>query len=266
MRWHGGKWLLAQWLAGFFPPHGLYVEPYGGGAASVLLRKPRSPEEIYNDADAEVVNLFRVLRGEGAERLIEQIRLTPFSREEYMAAHRPIKDPVERARRLVVRSFLGRGVNSQARRRLFRWSGAGQACSPAADWAALPAHMPAMVERLRGVVIESRDPLALIGECDAPTTLFYVDPPYQDRLRAGARGDPLDRRLETLLSVLSGLGGMVVLSGCATRLYDDALPGWRRRDGPSAGDGGRSRTESAWLNPACAEALGEDDLFTRLSA
>ena len=56
LRWHGGKWLLAPWIISLMPTHRVYVEPFGG-AASILLRKPRSRIEVYNDLDEEIVEL-----------------------------------------------------------------------------------------------------------------------------------------------------------------------------------------------------------------
>lgn len=61
IRYHGGKFRLAPWIIEQMPDHVCYVEPFGG-AAGVLLQKPRSYAEVYNDLDSEVVNLFRVLR------------------------------------------------------------------------------------------------------------------------------------------------------------------------------------------------------------
>jgi DNA adenine methylase len=81
IRYHGGKFRLAPKLLEIFPPHRVYTEVFGGGG-SVLMQKPRSYAEIYNDLDGEVVNVFRVLQNRRqAKRLEELLRLTPFARE-----------------------------------------------------------------------------------------------------------------------------------------------------------------------------------------
>lgn len=48
LRYHGGKWLLARWIIANMPHHKIYTECFGG-AASVLMQKPRCFAEIYND-------------------------------------------------------------------------------------------------------------------------------------------------------------------------------------------------------------------------
>src|ERR1041385_943962 len=98
VRYHGGKWNLAPWIISHFPPHRIYVEPFGG-AASVLLQKPRSYAEIYNDLDQEVVNVFRILRDRKAARELERLlRLTPFARDEF--CHSYGRDDKERPSRI----------------------------------------------------------------------------------------------------------------------------------------------------------------------
>jgi DNA adenine methylase len=78
----GGKGVLRKKLLPYFPPHRVYVEPFGGGA-SVLLAKPRSDVEVYNDLDPRIVNLFRVITNErDLDILTEQLMLTLYSREE----------------------------------------------------------------------------------------------------------------------------------------------------------------------------------------
>jgi DNA adenine methylase len=52
LRYHGGKWRIAPWIISYIPAHKIYVELFGG-EGSVLLRKPRSYAEPYNDLDGE---------------------------------------------------------------------------------------------------------------------------------------------------------------------------------------------------------------------
>ena len=58
-----------------------------GGSAAVLINREPAPVETYNDLDSELVNFFATLRHpENGERLLKEIALTPFSREELALA------------------------------------------------------------------------------------------------------------------------------------------------------------------------------------
>lgn len=264
LRWHGGKWLLAPWIIAHMPAHRIYVEPFGG-AASVLLRKPRAYAEVYNDLDAELVNLFQVLRGPRADELVEQLRLTPFARAEFVGAYKRSEDPVECARRMIIRAYMGFGnTGALGRSTGFRADSNKSGTTPAHDWANFPDCLPAIVERLRGVVIEERDAIEVMRAHDRASALHYVDPPYVHETRSGGNPHCTKHKYrheldvaghQALLEALRGLTGMVVLSGYPHPLYDAALQGWRRVERAALADGARERTEVLWINPAAAAAL-----------
>lgn len=258
LRWHGGKWILAPWIIEHFPSHQVYVEPFGG-AGSVLMRKPRSYAEIYNDLDGDVVNLFRVLRSERGSELISALRYTPFAREEFDGAYEPSVDPVERARRLVVRSFMGFGSNGHVRSTGFRANSSRSGTTPAHDWVNLPDSLAAAIERVAGIVIDNKDAKLVMAQHDGPNTLHYVDPPYVLSTRSDLSKDYAvelsDDDHGTLLGALKSLSGMVVLSGYPHPLYDAALGAWRRVERAALADGAKPRTEVLWINPACASRL-----------
>ncbi len=177
LRWHGGKWRMAPWIIVHLPPHRVYVEPFGG-AASVLLRKPRSYAEVYNDLDSDVVNFFQVLRRPGgALRLRELLDLTPFAREEFQGAYIDSAEPLEKARRLIIRSYMGFGSNAHAstarghRSTGFRANSNRSGSTPAQDWANYPEVMMAIAARLRGVVIEQRPAIDVMLAHDSPETV-----------------------------------------------------------------------------------------------
>ena len=269
LRWHGGKWLLAPWIISHFPKHQVYVEPFGG-AASVLLRKERSYAEIYNDLDQSVVLLFRVLRSERASELVEALRLTPFARDEFAEAYQEAEDEVERARRLIIRSFMGFGSNGHNRSTGFRANSNRSGTTPAHDWVNYPDSLATVVARLSGVTIENKDAKAVMAQHDAPTTLHYVDPPYVFDTRSD-KGDDYAHEMTDddhveLLTFLRGLLGMVILSGYPSALYDDALADWRRVERKALADGAKERTEVLWINAAAVDAVGAGPLFDGLAA
>lgn len=261
LRWLGGKYRLAPWIISHFPPHDIYIEPFGG-AASVLLRKPRCYNETYNDLDGELVNLFRVLRSADAGELLRQIALTPYSRSEYVTAFDLTTDPIERARRTLVRSHLAHGTGGARMDRPtgFRTDGVTATTNVAGEWATFPDALQAIVDRLRGVTIEQRSALELLRRFDTPEALIYLDPPYLPATRSTKSRKPGERYHtyayelgeadhHELLTAARDAKAMILISGYPDPLYDDALPGWTRHEIAARAHRNSPRTEVLWVNP-----------------
>jgi DNA adenine methylase len=260
LRYFGGKWVIAPWIIEHMPQHRVYVEPFGG-AASVLLRKPHSKIEVYNDLDDEIVGIFRVLQDAARCReLIRLLKRTPYARREFEKAFEPADDPVERARRAIIRAYLSfhhsalfnphKNTFANARHRK-----PGSSGSKMGEWANYPRALPAVCRRLRHVLIEHRDALDVIRNQDAPDALFFVDPPYvMDTRNKGCiyRYEMSDAQHVELLALLCSVSGRVMIAGYASDLYDDMLSGWQRLERHSyanAGAGAQPRMEVLWISP-----------------
>lgn len=250
LRWFGGKWRLAPWIIENLPAHRVYVEPYGG-AASVLLRKPRSYAEVLNDLDDELYNFFCVIKGSVSHEILErQLRITPYARREFELAHSYNPDPIERARRLVIRSFMGFGADSAsnlASKTGFRSNSNRSGTTPARDFVNYADNVKALYERLSGVVLENKSAIEVIKQHDSADTTFYVDPPYPHSTRRGGRyfyemteGDHLE-----LLDALKSVKGNVVLSGLDHPEYNKLT--WHRIEKDHYADGAKKIREVLWI-------------------
>lgn len=277
LRYHGAKFRLAPWVMQFFPAHTHYVEPFGG-AAGVLLQKPPSYAEVYNDLDGSVTNFFRVLRdADTRARLIEQIVMTPYARAEFESAWEPATDPIEEARRLAIRAQMGFGSAGATKGHTgFRIDTKREFSTAQHLWAQYPDAIAIAGQRLACVLIENRPAIDVMRQHDSPTTLHYVDPPYLHSTRnRGARHgryyhhEMSDQDHAELLVTLLELEGFVVLSGYPSDLYSSHLAGWSQFQTEariSAGRGTSLRTEVVWINPACREALNLQPSQMRLIA
>ncbi|RSC60186.1 DNA adenine methylase [Citrobacter amalonaticus] len=260
IRYHGGKFRLAPWIISYFPEHRCFVEPFGG-AASVLLRKEPSEAEVYNDLDGDVVNLFRVLRDPVASwSLIDACALTPYSRTEFQCAYASTSDPIEQARRLIVRATMGFGSAGATKGTTgFRLDTKRNSSTAQRVWARQPDNLAAVASRFAGVLVENRPAIQCMLDHDTPTTLHFVDPPYVHDTRTGStktcayRFEMSNSDHIELLDMLNGLQGMVIVCGYDSDLYNDALEGWQRVTRTTAANGHSGsvqRTECLWINPA----------------
>ncbi|WP_029570163.1 DNA adenine methylase [Pantoea ananatis] len=263
IRYHGGKFRLASWITSHFPSHRCYVEPFGG-AASVLLKKEPSEAEVYNDLDGEIVNLFRVLRdSSNSTKLIESCALTPYSREEFYNAYQPSDDPVERARRTIVRAAMGFGSAGATKGCTgFRLDTKRNSATAQAIFARQPDNLVAVASRFSGVLVENRDAIQCMKDHDTESTLHFVDPPYMHETRVKVAKNSAYRFELTsaehinLLSFLKSLSGKVILCGYDTEIYNDLLSSWKRVSRSTSANGHSGsvqRIECLWLNPAAQQ-------------
>lgn len=268
-RYHGSKFRLASWVMEHFPPHQVYVEPFGGSAA-VLLQKPRAYAEVYNDLDGDVVNFFRVVQNKSSRsELIELLQLTPYARQEFELAYEPSADPIERARRLCIRAQMGFGSAGATKGKTgFRIDCNRQYGTAMHNWLDYPQRMAAIGKRMTGVLLENRPAIDTITAHDSASTLFFVDPPYVMQTRvAGNRTykhEMTDADHVQLLNALANVQGMVLLSGYQNDLYRESLPGWQVKTTSSriaAARGGGVRTECLWINPAAQREQLQQEMF-----
>ena len=268
LRYYGGKWNLALWIISHFPPHKNYVEPCGG-AASVLLKKPRSPLETYNDLDGNVVNFFRVLR-DRPDELIRAIRLTPWARAEYQLSLEPVIGPmpehdrtIEQARRYFVSLWMSmQGGHASKTSKTWRMSTSADrwGFEPAEDYTDITEKLYQVAFRFRGVQIENRAADYMIQRYDNPAALIYFDPPYVKETRT--QNDVYRLEVDNAFHIeaadlLRAASGFVVVSGYACPLYTDLYEAhsWHRVDKEAQTNNGGKRIESLWLSPRTWEAL-----------
>lgn len=249
VRYHGSKFRIAPWIISYFPEHKVYIEPFGGGAG-VLLKKPRSYAEIYNDLDEEIVNLFMVARDSG-HALKKYLQITPFSRIIYFKAYRGGYSSLERAANTIIKSQMGFGSDSIRQKSGFRSNSNRSYTTPAHDWSHYPEALKEITDRLQGVVIENMPAIDLIKKYDRPDALFYVDPPYLHSTRQSSKRysfEMSDKDHEELSKVLHKVKGKVIVSGYDSALYDNLYSGWDRTTKETLADGAKKRTEIIWKN------------------
>lgn len=180
----GGKSRYVSWIINQLPETDCFVEVFGG-SGTVLLNKPRSKIEVYNDKNGDIPQFFRTLR-DHTDELIEWLRLTPYSREMYEEiatswynGERP-DDPVERAGRFFYIRYTAWGGRIQ-RKVSYAVAISPSSGSGRADrYERAVEDLEQFAERFRGVNIESMDWEELLEKYDRETTVFYLDPPYPE--------------------------------------------------------------------------------------
>jgi len=230
---YGGKRYIVPHLLKLMPPHKLYVELFGGGAA-LLFSKPPSPIEVYNDIDSNLVNLFRVLRDDKLFPIfLHKLKWTLYSREEWRRARKSYRfpnNPVERAVRFFItvrQSFSKQGTS---------WAYGIEAKNMARAYFKFIKELDYFHQRLENVQIENLDWYDCLKKYNIQNLFMYMDPPYiitERRSRRKAYSydfsiEDHEKLVEVLINEFKGKGA---LSGYKNEIYARLeKEGWTRID------------------------------------
>lgn len=255
-RYPGSKWSIANWIIKHFPngyEKMIYLEPFFGSGAVFFNKNPSAVETI-NDLDSDIVNLFDVLRNKPDE-LKRVLSLTPYSREEYDRSFEPSNEPVEKARRYMVRTTQAIGAKLREK---CGWGNhkqmktGGTACK----WGGITDTIDLAAYRLRGsttnlVQIEHMDALRLIERYNTPDALIYLDPPYvRSSRKSGAlyKHEMNDQQQVRMLEIITKSKAKIVLSGYRNNLYDKWLCDWNTDTTISQTTSTKKAEEVIWMN------------------
>ena len=175
----GGKRHLAATIVALIEtvPHRTYAEPFLGMGGVFLRRRTAPLNEVVNDISRDVVTFFRVVQRH-YPALSDELRYRFTSRAEFdrlMAVDPDTCTDIERAVRFLYlqRTAFGGKVAGRTFGVSLNGGGAGRF-----DVVKLAEILPAIAERLAGVLIENLPWAAFLERYDRPETLFYLDPPY----------------------------------------------------------------------------------------
>lgn len=102
----GNKSKIAKDIQVYFPQHDIYIEPFFG-AGGMFFNKRKAKQNILNDLDSEVFNLFQVVSTQKVE-LESQFKLMPISLDLWNYWKDNVEtDPIRKALRFLLYSNYG---------------------------------------------------------------------------------------------------------------------------------------------------------------
>ncbi len=233
--YYGGKNSKLTWLLPLLQvPRrtDTFVDACCGSAAVALnwsLGRSGRNHLVINDLNKDIFNFFATLR-DRKEEFVEQIRFTPYSREEYDRAFEPCDDDddMERARKFFVRVTQGFGSRVGIGEKTgFSSSVTRRSSSMTRE---LIDSLLRIADILRVATLENRDACEVIkkfGRFDS--TLIYVDPPYPHESRvtkSGYSNEPDDDWHIELLDTILASEASFAISSYHNEIYDDKLKSW----------------------------------------
>lgn len=174
--WPGGKSRLAAQLFPLFDnTHKTYVEPFAGAAAMLFLRPEPAKVEVLNDAQRDLVTLYRVVQHH-LDEFVRQFRWQLVARDEFQRLLKADPDTLTDIQRAARFFYLQK--NAFGGKVTGRSFGVRNDGPPGFNLLRLEQDLSDAHLRLARVVVENLDWRECMRRYDGPATFFFADPPY----------------------------------------------------------------------------------------
>lgn len=237
INWYGGKFYMKNAICEIINRANTKTLVDGFGGSGIISLNCTNDIIIYNDIHQCLYLLFKLLRDENTrDKLIEQIQLTPYSRDEFMDCKKTWKtevDEIEKVRKFytsIMQSVGATGEGGWCYAKSNSRRGMSQAVS---RWLGnVDDNMVNVIEKLRTMQIENLDVLELIKKYDKEDICFYLDPPYITETRKAKEVydyEMTEKQHEELVDALLNTKGKVILSGYDHIIYNKLEEnGWNK--------------------------------------
>ena len=209
--YYGGKQTMLKHIMPLLPEHGLYCEPFAGGAA-VFFAKERAKTNVINDLNSSLIAFYKVLKNQPKElkQMIDNLLHSRSAHDHawYIYSNPEYFTELQIAWSVFVLSKQGYagqlsasfGFDKQKGKHPLRLANSKQLLSAE------------LINLLENTTIECDDALAVIKRYDCVQAFFFVDPPYVGANMGHYTGMFNDQNLVELLNLLATIKGKFMLT------------------------------------------------------
>ena len=189
----GGKLFLSKYIISLFPDsYSTYVEPFlGAGSVFFKIKDYHNHKEVINDLDPKITTILKMLKS-NSEYVDKHIHRIPATQKYFDK----IKNKTDGLSLLETIRF-SYGSNGKD----------FNLCNRTIKTNFIP-----YKERLKNVTIKNESFEKVVKEYDDPTTLFYLDPPYEMTLESKHYYEKSGITPEEVYNVCKNIKGKFILS------------------------------------------------------
>lgn len=230
----GGKSQLNSWIIDHFPKNYqelIYIEPFIGGG-NVLLNKQQCVEEVINDSDISLIQIWQAIRDEG-KKFLSKLKKISYKEKTFISyQNKNPKNYFESA----LREFILRKMSKNGLKESY------VAPVNSKIWNCILEDLEIIIEKSKNLVIFNKNASEIIRCFGEENSLIYCDPPHLDTT---TKKEDLstDNHIE-IAEALNSSHGKVIISGYNSSLYRKLYNGWKMCKYPSS----QGKTECIWIN------------------